>query len=118
MARTVKVTDLTQTEGDPGARATPHPQREPLESFIFEIKVPDRLGGGTVKINTRTRDGSRLTNAIIMFLTVTAGCIAVAAMTGASAAGIHVPAWAAVGIFLVPSGIYVLINSMGSHSRK
>lgn len=118
MAKIVKVTDLTKTEGDPSPRAEVRLQREPLESYTFKIKMPAWLGGGTIEIDTRTRDGSRLAGAIVTFLVIAAGCLAVAAGIGAAAAGFHVPAWALGVAFLIPTGIYVLINHLGGRSTE
>lgn len=117
MKRTVKVTDLTQTEGDPGLRADPQLERE-LEKCTFKIKMPGWLGGAAIEIDTRTRDGSRLANAIITFLVVVAGCLAIAAMIGVNAAGTHVPSWITIGSFLVPAGIYAILSITSGRSKE
>lgn len=117
MRRTVRVTDLTQADGEPGQRADPRLERT-LEKCMFKIKMPGWLGGAAIEIDTRTRDGSRLANAIITFLVVVTGCLSVAAMIGVNAAGTPVPSWVTIGSFLVPAGIYAILSIPGRRSRR
>jgi hypothetical protein len=116
--KTVKVTDLTQAEGDPGSRADVRREVEPLESCTVELRMPAWLGGGTVTLDTKTLAGSRLADAITTFLVVAAGCLALGALTGASAAGAHVPSWAIIGSLLAPAVIYTTISITNRPSKK
>jgi hypothetical protein len=117
VSKTAKVTDLTQTEGDPGARAAVRRELEPAESCTVKMRMPAWLGGGGVTLDTKTRAGSRLATAVITLLLVVAGCLAFGALAGASAAGIHVPSWVIIGSLLAPTGIYAVINITSDRSQ-
>ena len=103
MGETVKVTDLTQTEAEPTERAECQPA---LEHCGVTIKMP---GGSSVVIDTTTLAGSRLATAITVLLLVAAGCLALAVVAGVNAGGISVPYWAALGSFLLPAALYLIL---------
>src|ERR1700730_14549662 len=70
MSKIAKSTDLTKLEGDPQARAEAYML---LEQCDVEVTLPALLGGGSLKISTRTRSGSAMVTSIAVFLLVVAG---------------------------------------------
>jgi hypothetical protein len=102
MGEIARDTDLTQLEGDPAERASVYLQREVCE---LEAKMPNWLGGATVRMVARTISGSPLATAITTTVVVIAGCL----MAGI-AATVAAPMWLVITALFAPTGIYATIR--------
>ena len=93
MGKVTKHTDLTQSEGEPTARADPD---LPIEDFKIRVSMPRWLADG-IEITTRTAPQSPLGNAVAAVVLIVAGGLCVALLHW-----ISVPWWAQLGGLFLP----------------
>lgn len=89
----------------PSAEAELRMELRPEEECTVEINFPRWLGGGTIKLNTRTSAGSSLAMAVTVVLLTASGCF-----IAGTAAAIGAPMWAIIGSLLIPVGVFAIVR--------
>lgn len=104
MGKIVKSSDLTKLEGDPGDRS-----ELAFELCEVGVTLPKVIGGGQVKITTRTqRGGLIMICSIATLLLVVSGCLVAAVAVAAGAAG-----WlAAIAGLVTPPAYFTLAHAL------